>query len=249
MKDFISDESLNAFIDGEFDVTESEALMARMRDDADLAQRVATLRSLQSMVRVAYAKPPRTRNWRTTVAPKAHFVQRCAFGCLILAVGVSSGWLLHSLETRHAGPAPALSAGPAQTVGGYQPVTLTREADPDKILLHIDSGDAAKMRMVLDQAEIFLDQANKQGRVIQLEIIANSNGLTLMRNGLSPYSERIARMKQRHANLGFVACGQAIARFEEKGQRVDLLPAVQRAPTAIGEIVTRLQQGWTYVRV
>jgi intracellular sulfur oxidation DsrE/DsrF family protein len=30
---------------------------------------------------------------------------------------------------------------------------------------------------------------------------------------------------------------------------VVLLPAAQTAPTAIGEIVTRLQQGWTYVRI
>jgi len=27
------------------------------------------------------------------------------------------------------------------------------------------------------------------------------------------------------------------------------LPITRAAPTAIGEIVTRLQQGWTYVRV
>jgi hypothetical protein len=30
---------------------------------------------------------------------------------------------------------------------------------------------------------------------------------------------------------------------------VELLPTARAAPTAIGEIVTRLQQGWTYVRV
>lgn len=252
MKEFISDESLNAFIDGEFDVAESEALMARMRGDADLAQRVATLRSLQSMVRVAYAKPPRTRSWRTSVVPKVHFAQRCAFGCFILALGLSGGWLLHgleSLETQGAATTPGLSAGAVPAFGGFEAVTLTRAADPDKLILHIDSAEPAKMRTALDQAEIFLEQADRQGRVIQLEIIANSNGLNLLRDGISPYADRIARMKQRHGNLQFVACGQAIARFEKEGQRVKLLPAAHRAPTAIGEIITRLQQGWTYVRV
>jgi intracellular sulfur oxidation DsrE/DsrF family protein len=56
-------------------------------------------------------------------------------------------------------------------------------------------------------------------------------------------------MKQRHANLRWVACGQSIARLKSDGEKVVLLPAAQTAPTAIGEIVTRLQQGWTYVRV
>ena len=49
MKPFVSDETLNAFVDGEFDVAESESLIARMRDDPELAQRVGTLRSLRSM--------------------------------------------------------------------------------------------------------------------------------------------------------------------------------------------------------
>jgi hypothetical protein len=59
----------------------------------------------------------------------------------------------------------------------------------------------------------------------------------------------MARMKQRYANLNWIACGQSIARFVSDGEKVVLLPATQTAPTAIGEIVTRLQQGWTYVRV
>jgi intracellular sulfur oxidation DsrE/DsrF family protein len=56
-------------------------------------------------------------------------------------------------------------------------------------------------------------------------------------------------MQQRHANLHWVACGQSLARFTSEGQKVELLPATRTAPTAIGEIVTRLQEGWTYVRV
>jgi intracellular sulfur oxidation DsrE/DsrF family protein len=59
----------------------------------------------------------------------------------------------------------------------------------------------------------------------------------------------MARMQQRHANLHWVACGQSLARFTSEGQKVELLPATRTAPTAIGEIVTRLQEGWTYVRV
>jgi len=102
---------------------------------------------------------------------------------------------------------------------------------------------------VLDQAENLLDQAEREGRTMQLEVIANSRGIQLMRAGHSPYAARMARMKQRHVNLHWVACGQSIARLASEGQPVELLPATRTAPTAIGEIVTRLQQGWTYVRV
>jgi anti-sigma factor RsiW len=50
MNAVISDETLNAFIDGELDVAESEALLARIREDQEVAQRVCTLRGLQSPI-------------------------------------------------------------------------------------------------------------------------------------------------------------------------------------------------------
>jgi len=251
MKPFVSDETLNAFVDGEFDVAESESLIARMRDDPELAQRVGTLRSLQSMVRLAYAEPPVSRGWGVAPAvPRRQFMQRCAFGCLILLAGLSGGWALHGLESQAMTVAPTLMhASPGFVNSGFQTASLANAADPNRVILHIDSAAPDKMRAVLDQAERFLDEAERQGRSVQLEIIANSHGLGLLRAGISPYADRIAHMRQRHASLQFVACSQSIARFKNEGQNVVLLPAVQADSTAIGEIVTRLQQGWTYVRV
>jgi hypothetical protein len=138
---------------------------------------------------------------------------------------------------------------PAAVSSGYQMVSLAREADPNRVMLHLDSAAPDKMQAVLDQAEHLLDEAERQGRTMQLEVIANSHGIDLLRAGYSPHAERMARMKQRHANLQWVACSQSIARFASEGQKVVLLPATRTAPTAVGEIVTRLQQGWTYVRV
>lgn len=246
MNQVISDETLNAYVDGEFDVDESEALIARMRDDPELALRVGNLRSLQSMVRLAYVEPPVKANWMSRTVPGRHIMQRCAFGCLVLLAGLSGGWMLHAMESRSGARAPA---GQEFMPGAYQPVSLARKPDPNRVMLHIDSASPEKMKVVLDQAEWYLDKAERQGRSIELEVIANSHGLDLLRTRVSPYSERIARMKQRHANLQFVACSQSIARFRNEGQNVVLLPAAEAAPTAISEIITRLQQGWTYVRV
>jgi len=243
MNTAVSNETLNAFIDGELDVAESEALLAWIREDKDLAQRVCMLRSMQSMVRLAYIEPPVAADRKSRIAPRRQLMQRCAYGCLVLLVGLSGGWALRGLEPR------VLAALPAAVAGGYQVVSLAREADPNRVMLHLDSAAPAKMQAVLDQAERLLDEAEQQGRAMQLEVIANSRGLNLLRAGHSPYAARMAQMKQRHANLHWVACGQSIARLRNDGEQVMLLPDTQTAPTAISEIVTRLQQGWTYVRV
>ena len=243
MNPVISDETLNAFIDGELDVAESEALLVRIREDKDVAQRVCTLRSLQSMVRLAYIEPPVADKRKSRIAPHRQLMQRCAFGCLVLLAGLSGGWALRGLEPQ------VVAALPATVASGYRVVSLVREADPNRVMLHLDSAAPAKMQAVLDQAERLLDEAEQQGRAMQLEVIANSRGLNLLRADHSPYAERMARMKQRHANLHWVACGQTIARLRNDGEQVSLLPDTQTTPTAINEIVTRLQQGWTYVRV
>ncbi len=243
MSPVVSDETLNAFVDGELDVAESEKLIASTREDKELTQRVCALRSLQSMVRLAYAEPPVAAGRRPAVARRRQLMQRCALGCLMLVAGLSGGWALRGLEQQ------AVAVAPAAMPGGYQAVSLAREADPNRVILHLDSAAPDKMLAVLDQAELLLEEAGRQGRAMQLEIIANSRGIDLLRAGTSPHAARMARMQQRYANLQWVACGQSLARFSSEGQKVELLPATRTAPTAIGEIVTRLQQGWTYVRV
>jgi intracellular sulfur oxidation DsrE/DsrF family protein len=243
MNPVVSDETLHAFVDGELDVAESETLIARIRDDQELAQRVCALRTLQSMVRLAYAEPPVAAGRELRPAPRRQFMQRCAYGCLVLVAGLSGGWALRGLEPQ------AVAAVPVAVQSGFQAVSLTQAADPNRVMLHLDSAAPDKMLAVLDQAEHLLDEAERQGRAMQLEIIANSRGIDLLRAGVSPHAARMARMTQRHANLNWVACSQSIARFAGEGEKVILLPATQTAPTAIGEIITRLQQGWTYVRV
>ena len=242
MNSVISDETLHAFVDGELDVAESEALIARMRDEKELAQRVCALRSLKSMVQLAYAEPPVAESRLQRTSFRRQVMQRCAYGCLILLAGLSGGWALRGMDS-------PVAAAPSTSVGGYRTVSLVGQADPNRVLLHLDNAAPARMQAVLDQAEHLLDEAERQGRSMQLEVIANSQGLDLLRADRSPHADRIARMQHRHANLHWVACGQTIARLTHDGQQVDLLPVAKTAPTAIGEIVTRLQQGWTYVRV
>ena len=84
---------------------------------------------------------------------------------------------------------------------------------------------------------------------MQLEVIANRYGTQLLCAGRSLYAQRLARMKQRHTNLHWVACIQPIARFASEDQKMALLPATHTALTAIGEIIAQLQPGWTYARI
>ncbi|MCA1925173.1 MAG: hypothetical protein LDL16_02700 [Thiobacillus sp.] len=238
----VSDETLHAFVDGELDLAEREALLVRIQSEPELARRVCAVRGMRDMIKLAYAAPP------TTGAARARthglVMQRCALGCLVLGVGLFLGWMLRGVDRE-----VNVASAPAKQPVGLSHVSLAVRPDPNRVILHVDSAAPEQMLTALNEAERLLDAAERAGRVMQVEVVANSHGLALLRAGMSPYAERIARMQKRHANLHWVACSQSIARFRGEGQTVELLPSVRQAPSAIGEIVTRLQQGWTYVRV
>lgn len=242
----ISDEMLYALIDGELEQNEAEALYGRIAADETLANRVCVLRSMKDMVRVAYnvsCKPPLAleeplkgrRYWESSIA-----------AALLLTLGLGAGWALHANQNE------TLNAQAAFDDKGFDNKSVHlagTQADPSKILLHIDSASPEKFSAVLDHAERILTEARQRNGKLQVEVLANSNGLNLLRVGSSPYATRIAQLTRTHDNLRFVVCSQTVARFTREEGKVVLLPEAEIAHTAIGEVVERLQQGWTYTKI
>ncbi|TCJ13830.1 hypothetical protein EZJ19_09850 [Parasulfuritortus cantonensis] len=240
MKDTPSVEFLNAFVDGELAAGERQDALARLGVDPDFKAAVCELRVMKELVRGAYAEPPAGRRGLALRCPPAW--RQALVAGLLLLVGLSAGWFARGL-TLSVSPGPAPLAGlPA----GYQAVALTDRVDADHVVLHLDSGDPTRLAAVLDLAERLLDQRAGRGRI---EIVANSHGLDLLRRDLTPYRARIAELAERHANLSFLACGQTLARLRQAGVDVVLVPEAGVASSAVNEIITRMSQGWVYVKV
>ena len=118
-----------------------------------------------------------------------------------------------------------------------------------RIILHITSGDPKKLDVALNKAETLMNQYHALNKRLILEILVNAEGLRLVRVDTSPYRERIYTMQKRHANISFLACNNTIKRLKwEKGVEAKLLPGVIVVPSALDKIVTRLQEGWGYIK-
>lgn len=232
--DHISPELLNAFVDGELDAAEKARLLTRIAADSALKDRVCELWQLKELVGQAY--PP---------APAAPAVPRrrrhpwpvqALAAALILGVGVNAGWLLHDQRPPSAAKGPGFALLD-DAIHGTQ-----------KVVLHVFSGEDIRFEGALDAAEAFINQAQAQGRRVELDIVANGEGLRLLRADFSPYAERIKTLRQAHHNLRFYACGVTLQRLREKGAEVRLLPEVEITPSALEWISTRERQGWRYVQ-
>jgi intracellular sulfur oxidation DsrE/DsrF family protein len=228
----VSDELLNAFVDDELDAAEKARLLNRMAESPGLRERICQLWQIKEQVRGAYPlQGAPTKGRKNLASPLGRYSQALA-ASLVLAVGAALGWIAHDEQ------------------GGRAGLHLTeRQVAEGKVILHLASSDPDRLKATLDEAEALSQEHDKSGRPVRVEVLANGGGINLLRASVSPYAERVESLAKQHSNLSFLACNTAIERLRENGADVRLLPHVAIAPSALDQIMMRLQQGWTYVQV
>jgi len=240
MNSIFSDEQLQAFVDDEVDLSDRAEIMEAISRDDELACRVCELLQIKDSVRLAYHEPPQpvhaSKQWQ--VASKARVSVRTIAASFLLAMGVLSGWFMHALSLNGASP-------PTSNLVQMAPANQEFK----RVILHISTADTERLEQALDDAELLLSGYKNHPEMLQLEVVANAAGLTLLREDASPYVDRIRRMAQEYDNIDFLACSRTIEKLHLKGIDVHLIPEAKVIPAALEEIVDKLQEGWVYIRV
>lgn len=227
-----SDELINAFVDDELAATERAHMLEQIHADEALRQQACELRMLKDMVRAGYREPPVSRTTKQLARPGWGWQAIAA--SLILVVGLGTGWMTRGVV---ADPLQAQMA----SLKGVQ-------ADPARLLLHVDSGDPEHFARLLGKTQAMLDEAKHEGHTLQVAVIVNSGGIDMLRAVTSRHAERIHALQAAYPNLSFIGCRTTLKRLREGGHDVRLLPGVEEAPAAIEAIVDRMKTGWTYIK-
>lgn len=231
----ISDEQLNALLDGELDQYEREKLLQEIAVSPELKSRYDELQKLKSLLRVSYQQVPQPVYSNSTVAYRYFNYRNLLQSAVILCFGVLIGWYAAGDK---------MTANPnIQAIEKVSPQLYNRE----RILIHISSNEERRVKQALNVAEKLLKD-NSHGRALTVEVVANAEGLAVLRKN-SPYAKKIAELSNAHDNIKFLACGIAkkVAALKEN-KPIELLPQARDIPAALDEILRRLQEGWTYVR-
>ncbi|MGI9302434.1 MAG: hypothetical protein ACR2RB_06985 [Gammaproteobacteria bacterium] len=250
--DRYSDEYLNAFIDGELAEAESICVLKAINESHELRDRVARMRMLNDMVRHAYGRPPKARVGRAQMREprRPAFTSSLAAGLALMA-GFAIGWLAN-VHFDDASPAD------------IRPMTLSAHADESvspgatgdgisarRIVLHLSSADAFRTKAALDEAEALLRAYQNSPRGVQVEFIADMEGVKVLGADVSPYAQRVHAMAREHDNLTFVGCQYSVSMMNGRkgGPSIKLLPEVVVVPIAEEHIPARVNQGWAYIRI
>jgi intracellular sulfur oxidation DsrE/DsrF family protein len=226
--DFISEEQLSAFVDGELDTEEESRIFGLSEVSGELDSRLCQQRRMKEMVQHAYRDVPEYRRSREPGAHRWSLFHVALAASLMLTLGVIAGFVGgRALEGSSAGAA----AGVVQQ---------------DTWLLHVTSSDPERMAAALRRADELINdpQATTARRV---EIVANESGLDLLRSDVTPFAPQIRRLAEQ--DVLFFACARAIERLEQQGVDVQLLPEADTRFTALDRVVKRLSSGWQYEKI
>ena len=222
-----SEEQLNAFVDDELDPEEKHRVFSEASHCEELDQRLCKQRKVKELVKFAYEDVPRPGRQGPAPLGRGGFFSRALVASLLLAVGVAAGFL----GRQATGPAPdeAIVAVEAHSY-----------------LLHVASGDARDMAAALQRAEFLLASAPEDGPC-HVEIVANEQGLNLLRSDVTQFASEISLLQAN--DVVFYACSKTIQRLEENGVEVRLVPHTIADYTALDRVVMRMQEGWTYEKI
>lgn len=221
----IDDTTLSAYIDGQLDTELQQAVLDALNSDAQLREEVARLRMTKDWMQAAFAATRSIRPARLD----------------------ANVWRRRWLGTALAASLATLALGAGGGLLGYWCAVARGDAQPQRVLLHLDQSDGARFHAVLDYAEAYLRRNKAPGA--QVEVVANASGIDLLRRGASPYEARVRAMMQRYPNLHFVACANSIRQLRGAGVEALMISDVHSDDTAIEHIVARLREGWSYRKI
>lgn len=237
----VSDEFLNAFVDGQLESAEKNLVFDAIDQDGALKERVCDLRGLKEMVQHAYHQPPASAHSPAKKLRSGSPYFQALAACLLLLIGGASGWLGHAWSA---------ADGDREMTGLFN---VTQGGDfgdePRKIIVQVSTSNPARLKSALDETESLLEMSRREHRQLQVEIVANGSGVNLLRADVSPYVDRIASLQARYPNLDLMVCSQTMGKLRDQGVTVQLLPNTGVATSAALQIRKRLLQGWDYVRV
>lgn len=236
-KDKASLPELNALIDGELGSHDQVRLRQLLEHDPAARRHLAELRRVRTLVRHAFRaddtkitsrRTPRRRQWAATG---------------LIVIGFAFGWGLRPSATTTLVPEDLPQNSLA--VRAVQPPPTGRETG---VLVHLDTAEDAYVAAALDRIEAMLDRYAHKQRPVSVELVANAAAVDLLRADASAHGRRLQSMRARHVNLTLVACKTTLERLRREHGNVRLLSGVDAQDSALQRILSRLEQGWVYVR-
>jgi len=235
-----SDETINAYVDGELEDLECRELLKAASSSPNLSSRICEMAYLKMMVQSAWKEPAvKSTGKPKREKPLISYAVAAGMGALALLAVITVGDFLR----------PSTEMTASTSLDTEQSVSST-PADQSQVVFHISSADPETAEELLDQVQLVLEDYATQSRPLKVEVVANNQGIRILQKGISPVADRIQELNTRYVNLRFAACGNTLERLRrEKGESIVVLPEAVVIKSGVSFVTRRQQEGWAYIKV
>jgi uncharacterized protein len=126
---------------------------------------------------------------------------------------------------------------------------LAAEPKQHRLILQVNTNDAAAMNLALNNATNVAQYFQKAGEPVKIEVIAFGPGLNMFRDDTSPVKARIETMALSTPEVSFKACGitrENMRKAEDKD--IPIIPQAEVVPSGVVRVMQLEEQGWSYVK-
>ncbi len=240
---YVSDEILNAYIDQELDDIEIMRVQVLLSRNPGLKRRLHVLQQIKAMV---HAARPVNISAAETVKTKSCHCQVAVAAVALITAGLVS-WALFTFNENVSMNIEMAKAPEQETI-----VKLFNSAINNttvKVVLHINNSNEKAGKKLFEQIDLLLATAKHRQAVVRIEVLANGDGLNLLRQDMSPYAQKIHDIQNRYDNVVFIACGDTIKRRKLSLAELKLFPEVMVITSVNQQINLRQTQGWNVIHV
>ncbi len=128
----------------------------------------------------------------------------------------------------------------AQADPGMQPAGITIAGKQHKIVFQLSSEDTLVHKSLMKQLNNLLTVAPDS----KIEVVCHGPGLNILIKGKTVVQKKIIQLKKK--DIVFVACEFSMS--EKNIPKEKMITEAGFVPYAIVEIVTKQEQGWSYIK-
>jgi len=241
-KSHFSDEFLNAYLDNELTHADKIRLLDAVREDEQLDQRLCQLQRVHNMVQLAYNDVYPTTDSQTHRHKSNSKITRFATAATVLLfLGGLGGWFTHHYFNTQSGLTEIV-----QELHTNSPASNT----PWKLLVQVSNRDVRRFGILMDETERLLKTAAQNNEQLTIQILANAQGIELLKDDQSPTALRIKQLRRQYNNLLLTACGQSLEKLRSQNRPVPkLLEEAHIVQSAIQQVIEKHRLGWTYIKI
>ena len=234
----ISDQKLQAFVDGELDRDDRASVLLEMDARLEIRARVEELRRLKDGIQLAYCQKDEGGGESPGRIGTVKLTSAALLGAALMWVFMYT----YSIDLLNS---PVPESASAVPIPALDPMT----GNIEKVIFHLTSGESEIAEELLDQVELVANSYERSNRRLRIEVVANNEGLHLFQRGRTQHEDRINAIYTRYDNITFAACGATRARLSNSGDFTELIPQAIVVDSGVAEITRRQLQGWKYIRI